>query len=48
MLAGLQQEAIASGVDVGAAEEVLDESGETGESVPPPAGEEASEAQPSA
>ena len=47
VLAGLQQEAIASGVDVGTAEEVHDETGEA-ESVPPPAGEEGSEAQPTA
>jgi small subunit ribosomal protein S2 len=46
VLAGLQQEAIASGVDVGAAEEVQDESGEG--DVPPPAGDTGSEAQPSA
>jgi hypothetical protein len=47
VLVGLQQEAIASGVDVGTAEEVHDETGE-GETPPPPSGEEAGEAQPTA
>jgi small subunit ribosomal protein S2 len=46
VLAGLQQEAIASGVDVGSAEEVLDESGEA--EAPPAAGEAGPEVQPSA
>jgi small subunit ribosomal protein S2 len=49
VLAGLQQEAIASGVDVGSAEEVLDENVEAAEAALPPAVEEGTaEAQPSA
>jgi small subunit ribosomal protein S2 len=50
VLAGLQQEAIASGVDVGSAEEVLDETADAAaEAAPPPVADEgAAEAQPSA
>ena len=50
VIGGLQQEAIASGVDVGTAEEVIDDtSGEGGEAAPAAStGTEGSEAQPSA